>query len=379
MKKKNIDMDEEVFESERGSFETGKRKQAPGLKIFILIVMAVIMAFIAVAIVNAVHAKKQKSAEANSTQKSTPVNSLPAYKFSDTPDNTSSVAPPTNDASVIQERAKAEAERGSDNDQRYRTGNHKHEPTPEEIAMQNRFGSDLNDDHQASSSSPAGVAPASDDDQSSDASKSLARQLTPARMKASKATVMKNMSLTIAKGTMIPCGTGTELDTTVPGQVSCTVTRDIYSVNGLVKLIDKGAFVDGQIGGGIKDGQARVFVLWERIRNPDGTIVNIDSSGTNSLGSAGIPGQVNSHMWERLRGVVMLSILSDSLSAAVNKTQSQNIQYNNTENNSDQLLSDALRQYMDIPPTLYDQQGDYISIYVARDLDFSSVYSLQQN
>jgi type IV secretion system protein VirB10 len=32
----------------------------------------------------------------------------------------------------------------------------------------------------------------------------------------------------------------------------------------LVKLIDKGAFVTGQMNGGLKNGQARVFVLWEQ-------------------------------------------------------------------------------------------------------------------
>lgn len=63
---------------------------------------------------------------------------------------------------------------------------------------------------------------------------------------------MQNMSMTIAKGTMIPCGTSTELDTTVPGMVSCRVTRDVYSLDGLVKLIDKGAFVTGQMNGGLK-------------------------------------------------------------------------------------------------------------------------------
>ncbi|WP_181446161.1 TrbI/VirB10 family protein, partial [Klebsiella variicola] len=120
-----------------------------------------------------------------------------------------------------------------------------------------------------------------------------------------RAGVMANPSLTVPKGKMIPCGTGTELDTTVPGQVSCRVSQDVYSADGLVRLIDKGSWVDGQITGGIKDGQARVFVLWERIRNDqDGTIVNIDSAGTNSLGSAGIPGQVDTHMWERLRGAI---------------------------------------------------------------------------
>ncbi|WP_282446428.1 TrbI/VirB10 family protein [Escherichia coli] len=89
---------------------------------------------------------------------------------------------------------------------------------------------------------------------------------------------MQNMSMTIAKGTMIPCGTSTELDTTVPGMVSCRVTRDVYSLDGLVKLIDKGAFVTGQMNGGLKNGQARVFVLWERAVNPDGTFVNLDSA-----------------------------------------------------------------------------------------------------
>ncbi|VDB02127.1 Type IV secretion system protein virB10 [Klebsiella pneumoniae] len=95
---------------------------------------------------------------------------------------------------------------------------------------------------------------------------------------------------------MIPCGTGTELDTTVPGQVSCRVSQDVYSADGLVRLIDKGSWVDGQITGGIKDGQARVFVLWERIRNDRDGHVNIDSAGTNSLGSAGFRA-VDTHMW----------------------------------------------------------------------------------
>ncbi|HAJ7376624.1 type IV secretion system protein VirB10, partial [Klebsiella pneumoniae] len=187
-------------------------------------------------------------------------------------------------------------------------------------------------------------------------------------------------SLTVPKGKMIPCGTGTELDTTVPGQVSCRVSQDVYSADGLVRLIDKGSWVDGQITGGIKDGQARVFVLWERIRNDqDGTIVNIDSAGTNSLGSAGIPGQVDTHMWERLRGAIMISLFSDTLTALVNQTQSNNIQYNSTENSGEQLASEALRSYMSIPPTLYDQQGDAVSIFVARDLDFSGVYTLADN
>ncbi|EFO3664845.1 hypothetical protein J3Z83_004608 [Escherichia coli] len=51
----------------------------------------------------------------------------------------------------------------------------------------------------------------------------------------------------------------------------------------------------------------------------------------------------------------------------------------NSANSGGQLASEALRSYMSIPPTLYDQQGDAVSIFVARDLDFSGVYTLADN
>lgn len=380
-KKINVDDEQEIFEDERGGLISQKPKAAPGLKVFILLMVVVLLTFAAITIIPRLH--NNKSADNGAASKPKQADSLPSYTFSNNPQvGTPPAAPDTSPAAVRQSALAA-----SDDDNRaqrnYRGSNGgKKTLSPEELAMQRRLGSDLNDDKGEQVSGTNARAPSqssNDNSQASSDSTALAKSLTPARMKASQASVMQNMSLTIAKGTMIPCGTGTELDTTVPGQVSCTVTRDIYSVDGLVRLIDKGAFVDGQVGGGIKDGQAKVFVLWERVRNPDGTIINIDSSGTNALGSPGIPGQVDSHIWERVRGVVLFSVMSDGLTALVNQTQSQNIQYNNTSNNTDQLVSQAMRQYTDIPPTLYDQQGDDVNIYVARDLDFSKVYSLQNN
>lgn len=121
-------------------------------------------------------------------------------------------------------------------------------------------------------------------------------------------------------------------------------------------------------------------MLWERVVNPDGTFVNLDSAGTNSLGSSGVPGQVDSHFWDRFEGAVFISVLSDALQAGVAAAQNgNNIQFSNTQNNSQELASEALRATINIPPTLYDQQGDAISIYVVRDLDFSDIYSLADN
>ncbi|EBW7114475.1 conjugal transfer protein TraF [Salmonella enterica subsp. enterica serovar Telelkebir] len=376
---KKVDIDKEVngdsFESDRGGFETQKRRSTPGIKAFILIMALLAIVFIGITVYNHVRkAKEDKAVDASSHSNET-VAALPNYSFNQNP----GVEPPapTVDTNSVAAKAKAESEPGNhDGYAGSHYNNGRKEASPEELAMQRRLGGSLTGDDQkggASSGSP------SQQQGSSEESSALAKQLTPARLQPSRATVMANASLTIAKGTLVPCGSGTEMDTTVPGMVSCRVSQDVYSADGLVKLIDKGAWVDGQINGGIKDGQARVFVLWERVRNPDNTIVNLDSPGANSLGSSGIPGQVDTHFWERFRGAIFISVLSDSMTALVNQSQNNNIEYNNTENSSQELATEALRAYISIPPTLYDQQGDAITIYVARDLDFSGVYALADN
>ncbi len=145
--------------------------------------------------------------------------------------------------------------------------------------------------------------------------------------------------------------------------------------------------MDGEISSGIKQGQNRVFVLWTRVRNPDNTITNLDSPGTNALGSAGIPGQVDTHFWARFGGAMFISVFSDIGQAltqvAANRMNSgsgnTNVNLSNTSNTSNQMGAEALRATIDIPPTLYDQQGDTVNIYVRRDVDFSDMYRLSMD
>ena len=102
--------------------------------------------------------------------------------------------------------------------------------------------------------------------------------------------------------------------------------------------------------------------------------------GTDPLGAAGLPGQIDTHFWQRFGGAIMLSLLGDLGQAAVNAAQTSantNITLGNTQSTTQELANTALQNSINIPPTLYRNQGDRVNIFVARDLDFSSVYSIQ--
>jgi type IV secretion system protein VirB10 len=390
MSRNQVDMDdyvddEQPMDDERQAFDGGGKKRVAGARAFVLLMVLIGIGLIGWFVYNRLH-PPGKSTSDNSADTKVMTGSLPRQTFDDTPPVQPQPQPESKPAAQNQPFIPQPSAPTQQEQARTSLRNGKKELTPQEQIMQDRLGMAFNDqpiDKQNTASSDSKGRGAAQPRDPSDESNSLASRLTPARLSGAKASVMANQRMTIAQGTMIPCGTATELDTTVPGQVKCIVSKDVPSADMSVTLIDKGATVTGQISGGIKDGQARVFVLWERVRNPDGVIVNLDSSGTNSLGSAGIPGQVDSHFWERFRGAVFISVLSDSLKALANSVNNgsgnQSVSLDTTENSADQLATEALRATINIPPTLYDQQGDSVSIFVARDLDFSDVYGLEMD
>ncbi|MEX3605255.1 MAG: type IV secretion system protein VirB10 [Burkholderia sp.] len=367
----------------RQPFLSGPRRSVPGLAAFLVLVLIMGTALIGWLVYNALHPKQVGEDSAAAKHDQTFTAALPARAFNSTPASSASSA---SAASATTANATPATATNNQNQQQ--------QPTPEQLANARRLGtqpgSTPNAGDQNAGAQPAAPAPASSPmmrvSQSSD---SLDRMTNAARPQAVKASMLAHPSLTVPSGVMIPCGTKTELDTTVPGQVSCQVSRDVYSADGKVKLIDKGAHVDGEISTALKQGQNRVFVLWTRLRNPDNAIVNLDSPGTNALGSAGIPGQVDTHFWARFGPAMLISIFSDASQAglqyAANKAQGSSgngntyLNLDNTSNTSNQLATEALRATIDIPPTLYDQQADSVNIFVRRDLDFSDVYTLSMD
>lgn len=203
--------------------------------------------------------------------------------------------------------------------------------------------------------------------------------LTGTKTDARQAGMLNHRDFLLAKGAFIDCALQTRLDSTVPGMTACVVTRNIYSDNGKVLLIERGSTVTGEYQSNMRQGMARIYVLWTRVKTPNGVVVNLDSPGADPLGGAGVPGYINNHFWKRFGGALMLSLVDDVARYATQNNGSSNgqLNFNSTGDATTDMASIALQNTINIPPTLYKNQGDQVGIYIARDLDFSSVYDVE--
>jgi type IV secretion system protein VirB10 len=191
--------------------------------------------------------------------------------------------------------------------------------------------------------------------------------------------MLGNRTYLLAKGSFIDCALQTRLDSTVPGMTACEVPRDIYSDNGAMKLIEKGSTITGEYQANMRQGMARIYVLWTRIKTTKGVIINLDSPATDALGGGGLPGEVDTHFWQRFGGAILLSLVSDvgsALASAGSGEGRNQINFNGTANATSQVVAESLRGTINIPPTLKKNQGEQVGVYVARDLDFSKVYDV---
>ena len=196
------------------------------------------------------------------------------------------------------------------------------------------------------------------------------------------ATTLVDRSLTLPKGAAFTCALKTRVISATSGLVGCQVQRHVYGDNGRVLLIERGSHLDGEYRiASVRPGMVRIPVLWTRVRTPHGVTVDIESPGTGQLGESGIDGYVDNRWGERLGAAMLLSLIDDSVKLVIqNQAQDQQadtIILPSTTGNTSKLAEKVLDSTINIPPLLYQNQGGIVGIYVARDVDFSSVYELQ--
>jgi type IV secretion system protein VirB10 len=214
----------------------------------------------------------------------------------------------------------------------------------------------------------------------SDGGTSLSSKLKPTATLASKAVLLPHPDMLITKGTIIPCTLATAIDTELAGFVKCTLPEAVRGTTGNVVLLDRGTTIVGEIQAGLSQGQKRVFILWDRVETPQHAIISLASPGADELGRAGVTGSVNNHFWDRFGAALMLSIVQGGLQAgtelASNAGSNGGTYVNSFQSNGQQLADTALSNTMNIPPSLQKNQGGNVSIFVAKDIDFSDIYRL---
>ncbi|UWU19094.1 type IV secretion system protein VirB10 [Rhizobium sullae] len=194
----------------------------------------------------------------------------------------------------------------------------------------------------------------------------------------SRATLLPHPDFMVTQGTIIPCILQTAIDTSLPGYVKCILPQDVRGTTNNVVLLDRGTTVIGEIQRGLQQGDARVFVIWNRAETPHHAMVSLASPGADELGRSGMPGTVDNHFWQRFGGAMLMSVVQGAFQTASQYTEnSGGPNLNSFQSNGAQAADTALKATINIPPTLRKNQGDAVSIFVARDLDFSDIYELR--
>ncbi|MGI9296087.1 MAG: type IV secretion system protein VirB10 [Pseudomonadales bacterium] len=195
-----------------------------------------------------------------------------------------------------------------------------------------------------------------------------------------RAMKLGDRNMIIAKGAQVDCTMSTKIVSQLAGFCSCIVESNVYSDNGKVVLIEKGSEATGSYGNSLSDGDNRIFVVWDRIKTPHGVIIKLDSPGTDPLGTSGLPGYVDSRWMKRIGGAFLLSVIKDAIGYYTAKESSGDSiggqVYQNTSDSGKRISEIVLNESIKARPILYKNHGDPISIYVARDLDFGSVYTV---
>ncbi|EQA2904908.1 VirB10/TraB/TrbI family type IV secretion system protein [Escherichia coli] len=180
----------------------------------------------------------------------------------------------------------------------------------------------------------------------------------------------------------IPCSMMRKFVSDIAGNISCLISQDVYSANNHVKLIPAGTVARGVYRSGtLKHGQGRMFIAWSELRTPDKLIIPlVDTQAVGQLGENGVAGWIDSHFWERFGNAMMLSVVDDVMAAAADNVPSTDSDTDYTENSREamaDMAKTALENSINIPPTMYLNQGDVIGIMTGADIDFSGVYRLR--
>lgn len=248
-------------------------------------------------------------------------------------------------------------------------------------------------------------------DQETDPNRRFLNQTSAAGVETAQASQNRRIDALVPQGTMIRAVLENAVVSDLPGMVRAVTTEDVWSFDGRRILIPSGARLIGDYRSAIARGQTRVFIVWTRMLRADGVSVQLGSPGTDDLGRTGNAGYVDNKYVERFGAAVVLSVVgaasqfiaglgvrdtnntgatvtvTDPVTGITTTTQpggnnsglsqtdrARQIAAQTTSQTLTQLAQEALKESINIPPTIYLDQGTRVIVFVRRDLDFSALY-----
>lgn len=192
-------------------------------------------------------------------------------------------------------------------------------------------------------------------------------------------------NLFIPENTGIKCSLDRRFVSDLAGKLVCTINEDVYSANGNVKLIEKGTGAHLMYKSGtFRHGQGAVFIMATKLRTRKEPFIDIpliDTQAAGALGEAGASGWIDTHFSDRFLGAMMVGMIPDFAQAASGAAKDNKDNQTDYTANSRQAFADIAKESfsnsVNIPPTLYKNQGEIITLIVGQDLDFSKIYKLK--
>lgn len=204
------------------------------------------------------------------------------------------------------------------------------------------------------------------------------------------ATHVGDLSKLILQGKIIHAVLETAIDTTFPGPIRGLVTRDVYAESGKDILIPKGTRLIGTYNADVVRGQARIFIVWNRVIRPDGVDLDLSSPSVDRLGRAGTVGMVDNRYFEIFSGSLLTSVFTIGLAAAAQSITGAEASTTTTDPSGGQTQTvdpttaaiqeavanmagtaqTVLGGLIDARPLITVDQGTPVNVFVNKDLEF---------
>lgn len=175
-------------------------------------------------------------------------------------------------------------------------------------------------------------------------------------------------SYVLVKGSAVGCTLETAIESQLSGLATCVLGRPVYGADARNVLLPRGTRLLGEARSDTRAGQSRVYVLWLEARTPGGVLVPLASPATDALGRAGVPGDVDTHFFERFGAALLISVVDGATQAALTRHGGAVVV---APQASESVLTEILRNTVAVAPTIRVQPGTRLTVLVARDVDFS--------